>query len=63
MQNILYVFIVIIPILIIILITYVIIRVLMHKNKGIINYGNSSLNILENNTTKDEKEEDNKENN
>jgi len=61
MEQILNILFALIPFLVIGLIIYIIIRILSHKNKGEINYGNSSLNILDNQTT-DEVEDDNVEN-
>lgn len=52
-----------IPILVILLIVYIIIKVMMHKNKGEIDYGNSYLNILDNDTTEDEDENEGNEEN
>lgn len=51
MDKFFYVLFAIIPFAIICLIIYVIIQLLRHKNKGDIDYGNSSLNILDNDTT------------
>lgn len=61
MNLFLYVLFAIIPFAIIILIIYVIIQTLRHKNKGTINYGNSSLNILDNDTTENDNDDENKE--
>lgn len=46
------------PFIILLLITFIIIRLLMRKNKGHIDYGNYSVNILENNTTTDNENND-----
>jgi preprotein translocase subunit YajC len=44
------------PIIVLGIIIYIIIRTLKRQNKGSIDYGNYALNILENNTTKDNSE-------
>ncbi len=51
MNNVLYGILALIPLSIIVLVIYAIIKVLTRKNKGNIDYGRYSLNILENNTT------------
>ncbi|QVK17075.1 hypothetical protein KHQ81_09260 [Mycoplasmatota bacterium] len=58
MSQFLYVLFAIIPLAVILLIIYVIIQTLRKKNKGDIDYGNSSLNILDNDTTVDDEQEE-----
>lgn len=58
MDYIIYALFAIIPLIVIFLIVFIIFKVLSHKNTGRINYGRFALNILENNTTVDEKETD-----
>lgn len=61
MEQFLNVLFAIIPLSVLVLVIYVIIQVLRRKNKGEMDYGNSSLNILDNNTT-DEDEDESKQN-
>lgn len=50
-MNLILILLFVFPFIIILLVAFIIIRLLMGKNKGNIDYGNYSLNILENNTT------------
>ncbi len=50
METLLYIILGLIPLGVLVLIIYVIITLLLRRNKGNMNYGNSSLNILDNDT-------------